>query len=931
MLLFYAKYAFLFWLFIDDNQGDLILMRELSKEELLLNKTACTKRCLLTIPNKNFSSCYGYCSENGTDLMPANLHKIQENFSLNLVCRTESELSFRIKWVQHARDNATQAMPDAMFIIKLDRIFDDVNLESTFYVSDDSFFTLRDLDAITAHNITALAVHADGAYSFIAIQESYQTLKRGYQPSKMGNVRLKEFEEQPGDRQHIAAKVEWQPSAERNCYFDMIYFSKDSQIMETPSPIHFRDPRSLYSYTIPNLKYGEQFMVGIRTINIMNMLESSLQWLVLHVPSCLDWTHYNYTLCPPLKPVNVSVIQFHFEQDILTLNISWALPRQLPDNYTLYILDLHVNSNYMKYIVDGSANHYYIPNITILGASFEVHLVAYTQGGQNATVKPVDKIDLQFRMLESTLINFMVLFIVTLCLILGLCWLSLRRQKQRQECQKLETKDLKAAPNQSSDFHLSLVNNNSNRLLATLAAEDNFELDDELEVDPHAVLLQDVLGEGAFGLVRRGVYKQRQVAVKLLKDHPNEEDVQAFKCEIEMLRAVGRHPNIVGIVGYSTRCSNRMMLLTEYCGLGSLQNYLRDEWKFQQERSARNMHAKLNLVQQTHHSMRSRHILYNDTRIEDINRSMLSTLEEESETDLSRNSSRQDSSFMWSKRTLAADNKSYGLHGIENIETNAGAAAAAVATLKNLLKRNQKEKQSEKNTCCTASFENQEYFNTPAVEQELERQPLKYADLLDIAQQVAVGMDFLAQNKIVHRDLAARNVLISLDLTIKIADFGLSRDVYHENVYRKSGGSGKLPIKWLALESLTHQVYTSQSDVWSFGVLLYEITTLGGMPYPSISPRDLLQLLRQGQRMKQPEGCTDEVFALMTSCWCSIPGNRPTFAQIKQQLDAMILASNEQPMRLQKQLKRQLTQTDNPHSKLEQLPQHDEPYLQPCA
>lgn len=127
-------------------------------------------------------------------------------------------------------------------------------------------------------------------------------------------------------------------------------------------------------------------------------------------------------------------------------------------------------------------------------------------------------------------------------------------------------------------------------------------------------------------------------------------------------------------------------------------------------------------------------------------------------------------------------------------------------------------------------------------------------------------------------------------------------------------------------------LYLISAFSWSFGVLLYEITTLGGMPYPSISPRDLLQLLRQGQRMKQPEGCTDEVyvagvdkeskyitniglyrFALMTSCWCSIPGNRPTFAQLKQQLDAMILASNEQPMRLQKQLKRQLTHTDNPH------------------
>lgn len=106
-------------------------------------------------------------------------------------------------------------------------------------------------------------------------------------------------------------------------------------------------------------------------------------------------------LAAPQKPVNLSVEQFHFEQNILTLNISWALPRQLPDNYTLYILDLHVNSSHIKYIVDRSASNYYIPNITILGASFEVHLVAYTEGGQNATFLPVDKIPLQFRLLST--------------------------------------------------------------------------------------------------------------------------------------------------------------------------------------------------------------------------------------------------------------------------------------------------------------------------------------------------------------------------------------------------------------------------------------------------------------------------------------------------------------------------------------------------
>lgn len=103
---------------------------------------------------------------------------------------------------------------------------------------------------------------------------------------------------------------------------------------------------------------------------------------------------------------------------------------------------------------------------------------------------------------------------VPICCIVILCTFTLSMNR-RQECKHLEANEVKTAPNQSTDFHLSLMHNST--LLATLAVEDNFELDDELEVDPRSVVLQDVLGEGAFGLVRRGVYKHRQVAVKLLK------------------------------------------------------------------------------------------------------------------------------------------------------------------------------------------------------------------------------------------------------------------------------------------------------------------------------------------------------------------------------------------------------------------------------
>lgn len=118
-------------------------------------------------------------------------------------------------------------------------------------------------------------------------------------------------------------------------------------------------------------------------------------------------------------------------------------------------------------------------------------------------------------------------------------------------------------------------------------------------------------------------------------------------------------------------------------------------------------------------------------------------------------------------------------------------------------------------------------------------------------------------------------------------NFRLSRDIHRENVYRKTG-SGKLPIKWLALESLTHQVYTSQSDVWSFGVLLYEIITLGATPYPSIGADQLMKLLSTGYRMDRPNHCHASLDEIMQSCWLSTPQARPTFDELSTQLQGYL-------------------------------------------
>lgn len=160
-------------------------------------------------------------------------------------------------------------------------------------------------------------------------------------------------------------------------------------------------------------------------------------------------------------------------------------------------------------------------------------------------------------------------------------------------------------------------------------------------------------------------------------------------------------------------------------------------------------------------------------------------------------------------------------------------------------------------------------------------------DLLSFAWQVCKGMRYLCQMKLVHRDLAARNVLVATGNVIKISDFGLTRDIYEADAYMKKS-KGRIPVKWMAPESLYAQVYTSKSDVWSFGVLLWEIITLGANPYPGIPPERLFSLLKTGYRMDRPENCSDEIYAIMQKCWKTEPAQRPSFGDLADIFDRLL-------------------------------------------
>ncbi|XP_069055619.1 vascular endothelial growth factor receptor 3 isoform X1 [Pleurodeles waltl] len=178
--------------------------------------------------------------------------------------------------------------------------------------------------------------------------------------------------------------------------------------------------------------------------------------------------------------------------------------------------------------------------------------------------------------------------------------------------------------------------------------------------------------------------------------------------------------------------------------------------------------------------------------------------------------------------------------------------------------------------------------------EDLWKCPLTMEDLICYSFQVARGMEFLASRKCIHRDLAARNILLSENNVVKICDFGLARDIYKDPDYVRKG-SARLPLKWMAPESIFDKVYTTQSDVWSFGVLLWEIFSLGGSPYPGVQiNEEFCQRLKDGTRMRAPEYATTEIYRIMLSCWHGDPKERPTFSDLVEILGNLLQENVQQ-------------------------------------
>ncbi|XP_052863977.1 platelet-derived growth factor receptor alpha [Anopheles cruzii] len=357
---------------------------------------------------------------------------------------------------------------------------------------------------------------------------------------------------------------------------------------------------------------------------------------------------------------------------------------------------------------------------------------------------------------------------------------------------------------------------------------------DNLEVPHSSLRIGREIGKGAFGRVFMAsasklpnINGTQIVAVKQLKRSPSAGQYDEFLDEITMMKRVGQHPNIVTLLGCCT-IKEPLTMIMEYVGCGDLLEYLR---KIRAKHLAK--------VQQQAIAPQIEHAnLVQNNPTNNLFSPMGKYL------DLVHTSSNSEASY------------------ITQNDTNNTRPSLAETTYTML-----SGSQADSVNVTDSSRSSLEYV-------------LDNKELHNFAKQIACGMEHLEELGITHRDLAARNILIDERKTLKISDFGLSRKGIYINSINK-----KVPLRWLSIEAIRDKLYSNKSDVWAFGIVLWEIGTLGGYPYPDVGNHELQSFLEQGKRLERPENCTPEVYELMLQCWREDPQQRPSFEQISKQLD----------------------------------------------
>ncbi|XP_046814947.1 vascular endothelial growth factor receptor 1 isoform X1 [Vespa crabro] len=380
-----------------------------------------------------------------------------------------------------------------------------------------------------------------------------------------------------------------------------------------------------------------------------------------------------------------------------------------------------------------------------------------------------------------------------------------------------------------------------------LTVDDQAELlpyDKKWEFPRERLKLGKQLGSGAFGVVMKaealGIYEDEAittVAVKMVRRTTDPTYVRALASELKIMVHLGKHLNVVNLLGACTKniSKRELLVIVEYCRFGNLHNYLlrhRIDFINQIDPATGKFDPTIGID-----------LLTRTASVNSNNRIKYAAL-----------------SF---SRSISANSDTETVQYYAHNTTDSQGASMSP------------------DSCMLSNNSSQLGWrsNYRGDYKDHNLKPICTQDLLSWAFQVARGMDYLSQRRVLHGDLAARNILLAENNVVKICDFGLAKTMYKDGNYKKKG-DGPLPIKWMAIESIRDRVFSTQSDIWSFGIVLWEFFTLAETPYPGMEAEKQYQKLIEGYRMEQPPYATSEVYNIMLQCWKAKPTLRPSFTEL---------------------------------------------------